>query len=130
MPDPNALAEDGYRTFLRSQYDAVALLDGRDRTVSDNDYAWAFRIAMRAGLPQQSVADVIGVTQPTISRWAREDNLPKNNVVRQAYISELLTSFAEHIVAAGGADPRPLPAHPSRPSTESKRKFAGARATR
>ena len=118
MPTPKEFANDGYRTFLRSQHDAIAALSD----ISDGDFAWAFGVAIRAGIQQQSIADRITVTQPTISRWSRGDNMPKNTRVRETYISELLGCFADAIVEAGGKRPV-LDPKSSRPAQTASRRW-------
>ena len=104
VADPKASAEDGYRRVLVSQIEAISSVT----ELGDDTYTWCFMVAVRAGLPQQGLADKIGVTQPTISRWTRGDNLPKNPVVREAYVSELLSMFAAFIIDNGGPKLNPV----------------------
>lgn len=108
MRDPHrSTARAGYVAFLESQRKALSLVPTTP-VISDDNFAWAFAIALRAGLPQQALAERLGVSQPTVSRWSRWENLPPNALVRQAYIDELKLCFDEFVDdPATTADPAP-----------------------
>jgi transcriptional regulator with XRE-family HTH domain len=61
-----------------------ALLDRARRRREAPDPEWARMLRQRAGVTQQEVADLLGVTAPEVSRWENGQRRP-GGTVRDRY---------------------------------------------
>lgn len=113
--DLRASADASHLEFLTMQCQALRQLDD----VSDGPFAWAFATALRAGLSQRILAVSTNTSQPTVSRWSRGEHLPRNEIIRRAYLEVLLVCFDQHI--AGFAAGRPDGAPATRPRLPARR---------
>jgi DNA-binding XRE family transcriptional regulator len=93
---PRAIARSAFERSLQEYAKALDLV-GKDP--SKEDFAWAFGVAARAGLPQDEVSKAIGVNQGTVSRWSRGESLPPNAIVRDGYLQALRVCFANFMQA-------------------------------
>ena len=77
-----------------SQFAGILLLTTARRATSNG---WGSSIRKAAGLSQQEVADAVGVTQATLSRWERGERKPQGEPAMSYGL--LLCQLAEQIEA-------------------------------
>lgn len=82
-----------YKDFLKSQMDILNMVD----EPTEENFQWSFAIAIRAGLPRNYTGKELGISQSTIGRWMRGQNLPPNPKVRKTYMDELKLCFNSFI---------------------------------
>ena len=97
---------DARLVFLAARMEALNLIE----EMSDDNFVWAVRAVVNAGLAQKDLALALGVNQSTISRWTREKDpqLPPHPTTREGFFNQLKAEFAEFIrreKSAGGDEP-------------------------
>jgi hypothetical protein len=99
--------------FLDERMKALNMIE----EMSDENFVWAVRAVVNAGLAQKELALALGVNQSTISRWTREKDpqLPPHLLTREGCFRRLKQEFGAFIASekAAGQD-EPSHARPGR----------------
>jgi hypothetical protein len=96
---------DARLEFLEARMKALNMI----AETTDDNFVWAVRAVVKAGLAQKDLAKVLGVNQSTISRWTRKDDpqLPPHPLTREGFLNKLRFEFAEFIKREKKGEPSP-----------------------
>lgn len=76
--------------LIRTEYlmGIVGIINGLDYNI-DDDFKKAINIVLDTGISQADLADKIGVSRPSISRWALSQRMPRT-VTKRAVFRDLI----------------------------------------
>ena len=95
--------EDAYRHMRVAARTQLALLDPAD----PKTLALTVNALLKANFEQKALAKCLGVSRPTISRWANKVNIPRSAAFRKWAVEVLRAQLVDASDVPGRLPPRP-----------------------